>query len=74
MAVGQRPRHRGIDRDVGAAGVDDDKVVAEPVHLAEGDPARVHGAAYMAARRIMSNRHVQLVMSNRQIRPGRALG
>ena len=68
MAVGQRPGHRAIDPDVRAAPVDDDKIVAEPVHLAEGDPAGrdgprggdgVHGAAYMAARRIISNRHVQ---------------
>src|SRR5271154_3662089 len=51
--VGQGSPRRGIDRKRLAPCVDHDEVVAEPVHLAEGDPA--HGAAYMAAGSGMSN-------------------
>ena len=53
MAVGQGARRRSIDRHRLAPSVDHDEVVAEPVHLAEGD--LTHGAAYMAAAPAVSN-------------------
>ena len=43
-----------IDRERFAARVEHDKIVAEPVHLAEADPA--HVAAYMAGGPALSNK------------------
>src|SRR3954447_12616059 len=46
MAVGESARGLPVDRERFMAGVEHDKIVAEPVHLTEADPA--HVAAYMA--------------------------
>ena len=51
--VGKRARRRRVDHDAVAAAVEHDKIVAEPMHLAERDVR--HAAAYMAARPGMSN-------------------
>src|SRR3954447_6515240 len=46
MAVGESARGLPVDRERFMAGVEHDKIIAEPVHLAKADPA--HIAAYMA--------------------------
>src|SRR5438874_10335521 len=51
--VGKRARRRRVDHDAVAAAGEHDKIVAEPMPLAERDVR--HAAAYMAARPGMSN-------------------
>ena len=53
MSVGKRLHPLGRKRNLVAAGIEHDEVVAEPVHLQEGYP--IHGAVYMAAPPALSN-------------------
>src|SRR3954451_25085461 len=54
IAVGERAGDGGIDRERFATRIEHDKIVAEPVHLAEADPT--HVPAYMAGGLALSNK------------------
>ena len=56
----QPARRSGAERDRTVAKIEHDKVVAEPMHLAEGDPA--HSAAYMAGGTAQSNKSPAIKM------------